>query len=759
MMNYIYQESSTETAMSNRLKLVLYVILLMSITSGLWAQRERLVHDRGTLHETFYNTGVFVAPYKNNGIESTNTPMTEWPAWSRTVIDNIEYYGQHNGLGGGIHIGVNHPGKLGVDQKHFSFAGMVGSGGPEMEYEVWCWPLEFWKETNYPLLEDGSLNPDFDPNEAEQLIHTRFATSVGMTVTRVTRQYSYPMLDDIIFHEYELEFTGNTDYDENTIEQDSVDTYVDALFAFHTAIPPNMMSFQRTFGSWYWKPGIFRGDVYNSFDTDYTMFYCQSISTQQDHSKPYHPEPDEDLFWEFSSTGLNGGGLLAPQAAGHTALHWDREHLTVLDTNDTTFHLTTMEYAQHAADFEWDENLTIKQPWGIIQNAGWFVSTSLINKPHYKTHSRAQGKFPELDAPDPNEHPMFWVGRPKYKPKSAEAPASSFVCGPYTINRGDILHFSFAQVVGYGSDPGKRVFGGGQKSDLWGVAPDINAELTVGDSTFRYLDTFGYPDYVNAETGVISVQDVAREAWKAYTGWDIEHDSLWAEDSVVCWPDWTEPDGVYDVYVPVPAPGLKVSNDEDANIHITWSRAVEDFTHSSAALDSFYIWRSFNRLGPWKRLVAISAGEVNSENIYEYIDDDIDFAFSDVAFYSVTTRDVNGFQSGKTNMTQHRRDIGPEGDLENIFIVPNPFILESGFQNVSLANAVSIFGLPEKCSIRVYSFAGQKVQSIEHENSESGSLTFNLVNENNMLLAPGVYFVAIQTPDGQQTMTKFVIIR
>ena len=205
--------------------------------------------------------------------------MFEWPGRSKTIVDGIEYDGQHNSLGGGIHIAVNYPGSLGYKNKKFAFCGMIGDGGPETSVGVWTFPISFYEVQNYPLLDDGSLNPDFDPNEAEQIIYAKWATSVGLTVQRTTRSYSYPDYDDIVFHEYEFEFTGNTDMDPSTIEMDTVDTLVDVLIYFAQSFAPSMYGYQRHYNQWKWKPGIFKGDNWASFDSDYWLAFNMDCET------------------------------------------------------------------------------------------------------------------------------------------------------------------------------------------------------------------------------------------------------------------------------------------------------------------------------------------------------------------------------------------------------------------------------------------------------------------------------------------------
>ena len=731
--------------------------ILLIITQSLLAQREYIIHDRGMLHESVFNNGILSQPLKNNGIEWSAQPMFEWPGRSNTIVDGVEYDGQHNSLGGGIHIAVNYPGSLGYNNKKFAFCGMIGDGGPETSVGVWTFPISFYEVRNYPLLDDGSLNPDFDPNEAEQIVYAKWATSVGLTVQRTTRSYSYPDYDDIVLHEYEFEFTGNTDMDPSTIEMGTVDTVVDVLIYFAQSFAPSMYGYQRHYNQWKWKPGIFKGDNWASFDPDYWLAFNMDCETGGNFDLAGKPEPIPELFQEFASSGVNGGGFSSPAAVGYTMLYYDQNHLTVFDGPDTTS--SNSEYEPTGQEL--DDQLRIKQPYHTFLTHGWFSSAVIMSgsRPHLRLDQRANGFF-NLEEVEQWGLNTSWTGRGQFNHGNSDYPGRSFAFGPYTLSKGDKLEYSFAQVAGYGADVAKQYWGGHQNDDLWGTVPSMNRRVVINGQvmTENYIDDYGYPDYINSD--VITVNDVARKAWEAYTGQVIPHDSTWADGELVCWPENNDKDGNYAVPIPYPAPSITVETLDDASVRLRWGRAVESFTHADGNLMQFNVYRSIHPIGPWELLGTALIGEVDPENgdYYRFIDDDPEFKVGDFAFYAVTSINDLNMESGKTNITRIQKNIGAVAKMEKVYVVPNPFVLNSGFSGTGTEDQIGFYGLPETCTIRIYSFAGQLIDVINHD-VPTYSESFYQVTLNHQVMAPGIYFFVVSTPGGDETGGKFVIIK
>jgi hypothetical protein len=123
--------------------------------------------------------------------------------------------------------------------------------------------------------------------------------------------------------------------------------------------------------------------------------------------------------------------------------------------------------------------------------------------------------------------------------------------------------------------------------------------------------------------------------------------------------------------------------------------------------------------------------------------------------------DDKGNKSGLTNMTLHQSTIGATLTLENVFVAPNPFIVKSGFMGESVGGDINtqlrFYNLPRKATIRIFSYSGQLVQTIEHDADKIDHAYFQ-VTRNNQLIASGVYFFVVETPEGSRCHGKFVII-
>src|SRR6056297_3874621 len=95
--------------MQNKNFLYIFISFILIIQLTLFAQiKEYRIHKRGMLHETVYNTGEIGRPW-NTGESGnqTSTPLMEWPSRSATIVNGIEYSGQHNLIGAGVYIGAN----------------------------------------------------------------------------------------------------------------------------------------------------------------------------------------------------------------------------------------------------------------------------------------------------------------------------------------------------------------------------------------------------------------------------------------------------------------------------------------------------------------------------------------------------------------------------------------------------------------------------------------------------------------------------
>ena len=746
-----------------KIKAILSLMAIMiGLINTLFAQAfEYKIHDRGMLHETVFNDGTIGRPWQTGEAgNTTSTPIMEWPPHSSTVVNGIKYSGQHNILGAGMYMAANLDGQPGKEDRIYALCGGVGASTPEQVVGVWSFPLSMEEIHNYPVLDTGELNPDYDPNEAEEIIIAKWATSVGVTVTRTSRAFSHPDFDDMIIYEYDLEYTGDTDGDPATIEQTT--TLKDFMALFIYGFAPSMYGYQRQYQEWKYEAGIYRGDQNNFWDADYWLSFNLNLRTnlKEEWAKP---EPDSVLFRHNAETGNMGGGLNSPQAPGFCTLFYDTNHLAVIDPVDAN--RNESEYVRYlrtnlGAYFEIDEQDHMKQPFSNKVSTG-NTRSSKMKDFSINPDSRWSGVYSEGSTtwPEIPNYDTRWYGRAAYNYRqSVDAGQKHIVFGPYTLEHGEKLEYSFAEVVGYGAQPGKRIEGGPATSSgalvQWNNTPSWDRKVMVNGeawTTNGYLTDYGYPDYVNSE--VQNVTQVAQKAFEAYLGEPAE-EPVWPEDN--------PRDGAYQIPILVPAPAIIVDNTEKATIKITWSRAVEDFDveGQTGALDHFVVYKALSGMGPWTPIETILNGEVNSESNYQYDDEDQDFKIGEVRYYAVTSVDEFGNESGKTNIIRHEKNVRSVDEMTKVYAVPNPFILNSGFQGDGdeVAEQIGFYRLPAECTIRIFSYSGQLVETIRHNNPVYSTAWFQ-VTRSEQDIASGIYFYVVTTPAGDQTSGKLVIVK
>jgi hypothetical protein len=764
------------------LNTILLILLCIGSTVSFAQQREKRVHDRGMIHQSVFNTGTIGRPWQyGQAGQSTEDPLSEWPPYSRTVVDGTEYDGQHNMIGAGVYVSANARGRPGLENRLISCCGGLGDHLPILPLGKYSFPISMQEIENFPLIPGsdghGILNPDYNPDEAEEIIIAKWSTSTGIQVTRTSRAWSYPDFDDMIIYEYEFENTGDTDGHPQVVERDT--TLNDVILAFTYGYAPSMFGIQRNYGSWEFD-AFSRGDNKSFFDPDYWLGYNMAMRTRaQDvnFERAARPEPNKSFFREWAETGKNGGGLLSPQATGICMLYWDTTHLAIVDPDNPE--RNESEKARYLAEdnagnlFELDENDHIKQPWNwrwetnVARPSKMLIRANNINERYGGTWSpeyiSIYGEPEDKNFVLPDG--LDWVGRGRTSHTLAFNGAMNNVgFGPYTMEIGDKLELVMAEVIGYGASEGKWVLGG-SVGNPWMRTPSWNRKIVLDGEvmTEHYLDDYGYPDYINSD--VITINEVAHKAFEAYLGKIIPYDST-RKGPVqgVLWPEkFKSPKDNTDKYkipVPVPAPVIVVKNTPSATVKVQWNRIAEAFQHPrlKGTLVKYNLYRSNAGLGPWSLLKSFNVGSVNSEGLYEYEDEDQSWKLGESKYFCVTSVDDEGNESGKSNITNHLKTVAAKKTLEKVHAVPNPFVVESGFEGIGREKMIGFYGLPKKCTIRIYSYAGQLVETIEHDEDSFSEAWFQ-ASRNEQDIASGIYPYIVTTPDGEQTTGKLIIIK
>lgn len=716
-------------------------------------QRDWEVHSRGLLHQSIFNTGELGRPYSAGGTVVEGRPSLEWPPNSRIILDRQNYPGYHNSFGSGLWLSATRDG-----ERVYSFGGAVSNtdGEPVPVVGVHVSPRRVERTTNYPVREDGSLNSAWDPNEAEEIIVSEWDTPTGIRVTRTSRAWSYPGYDSFIIYEYELENVTNG-------------TLTDVFVTFASTFGPSMFGYQRNHGEWTeaafrGQPPAGLGDHFARYDLKRYMSY--------NHERDGLPDPE--LFDEWSEPG-DRGGLNAPQAAGIMVLHYDYEHLATRDETDQVF------FVRSDSTGMWDENGKAKQPFLLrYENGNLYdgkIATWMNPQLPRKTSiwgSAAQDSARFADQFEPGLWD-YWKGRTSTSTNLSWWQPVSRAYGfyPYVLPPGEVLTFTVAEVVGYGpgvpgdeqwTDLGGTVRSGVDAGAMFSPIPSwsetlsydfLGTEDTIGS---EYLQDNPLPWYVSDP--VVSIRDVADRAIQMYTG-----DPLVKYDSLQYRPENAPSSGAYDaVPIPIPAPAITIENTSAASNLITWGPEVEDFMtpRRNAGFDHYEVLRAPHPLGPWTLIDEVTAGDVRyfENGRYEILDPDSNLG--DAVAYAVRSVDADGYKSGWTNMTVHRTQAPPAERLGEVYVIPNPLVVSSGLSGSDTGGDISdrlqFMGLTSRCTIRIFSYTGQLINTIEHEEDSFGDPWYQLTT-NNQIIASGVYYFVVEDhATGERANGKFVVI-
>jgi hypothetical protein len=123
-------------------------------------------------------------------------------------------------------------------------------------------------------------------------------------------------------------------------------------------------------------------------------------------------------------------------------------------------------------------------------------------------------------------------------------------------------------------------------------------------------------------------------------------------------------------------------------------------------------------------------------------------------------------------------------DMDNIYVVPNPYVGLSSFDGRrenddkgDKSRRLWFVNLPERCTIKIFTLAGDLVDTIQHDGihnedvitiskasysgvAASGIASWDLLSKNNQIIASGVYLFSVKDKDsGDIKVGKFVIIK
>lgn len=225
---------------------------------------------------------------------------------------------------------------------------------------------------------------------------------------------------------------------------------------------------------------------------------------------------------------------------------------------------------------------------------------------------------------------------------------------------------------------------------------------------------------------------------------------------------------------------------DDVAIVLKWGKEAElipDPDDGTLDLAGYVIYRSeYLPIGPWLAIDSIQKGDINflSGNTYRYVDSSV--TIGQGYYYALTAFDTGkdswpinpsavfpGTNSNKVpplessifaNRTKMPfvATIPPKQDLNDVLVVPNPFVIGSGYSQPGARDNIRFVNIPNPCTIRIYTVRGDIVKRIEVPEGAGAIVSWDQVTDFGQFIESGIYVFHIEYSGGYK-LGKFAVVR
>jgi hypothetical protein len=127
--------------------------------------------------------------------------------------------------------------------------------------------------------------------------------------------------------------------------------------------------------------------------------------------------------------------------------------------------------------------------------------------------------------------------------------------------------------------------------------------------------------------------------------------------------------------------------------------------------------------------------------------------------FRITPYFVNTPADTFTFLTTKKEVIASLVNLDNIKVVPNPYIVRNNWEPSSDYSRIAFTHLPDQCTIRIYTLSGDLLRTLEHNSTAlDGNENWDLLTKNNQKIASGIYIFHVDSPYGEK-IGKFAVVR
>lgn len=254
---------------------IVSVISLFGIFASSFPQARNAdfrIHDRGNLWETVKDNGTLGPSDPTNRFETY--PSMDWPGGPHNLILEKD------------------------NQRSYNFSAGMWIGGKRNDGSIF-----FIEKGPFTFIDEGTFEPmqeienflgstNYNPNEAEEKIVAKWRTTENISVTRTSRVWSFPFINDFIIFEY-------------IITNENSSPVTDVFVGFPYLLRPSYQDFIVHNG---WGDDFNRTDDLVGYDTSRTLLYAY------DDTPNFSLPTDIGNYWEdaneLRTTGYAGYAFL-----------------------------------------------------------------------------------------------------------------------------------------------------------------------------------------------------------------------------------------------------------------------------------------------------------------------------------------------------------------------------------------------------------------------------------------------------------------
>jgi len=215
-----------------------------------------------------------------------------------------------------------------------------------------------------------------------------------------------------------------------------------------------------------------------------------------------------------------------------------------------------------------------------------------------------------------------------------------------------------------------------------------------------------------------------------------------------------------------------------ANV-LRWANEAETFPDpDDGQLDliGYIVYRSeYLPLGPWVPIDTVFVGDPEYLNNFEYTYIDSAVSIGQGYYYALTTFDngrtswtgvqtITNVPPMETSVFANRKQtpfiatIAPKDNLEEILVVPNPFVIGEGQSQPGAEDQIQFVNLPNPCIIKIYTVRGDLVKTLNVNEGVGAIVPWDQVTDYGQFVESGVYIFHVEFNGGSK-LGKFAIVR